>query len=162
MTKYDVLQKKMGRDNSIDFWRQWVTRPCILLLLNSIWSILYWVQYCIRHVLCSDYTQFWLYTPCQEPNNYVEHNINVLALAHGSLVWCNRAQTFICMVQLNGLAFLLCIQVLYLNYKLESSQLEFFMVLLSIPNQMLEWYCIISYKTFPLTSFLVTVPFSAT
>ena len=128
VTKYDVLPKKTGRDRSTDFWRQWVTRPCILLLVNSVWSILYWVQYCIRHALCSDYTQFWLHMPCQEPNNYIKHNSNVLALAHGSLVWCNRAQTFICMVQLNGLhscfVFRCCIWIV--NWRVGSLSFSLF------------------------------------
>ena len=57
LTSNHVLQKKMGRDFSIDFWRQLVTRPCILLLLNSITSILCWVQYCIQCVIV-----FSLYT----------------------------------------------------------------------------------------------------
>jgi len=56
VTKYDVVQKKMGRDRSIDFWRQRVTRPCILLLLKPIWSILYWVQYCVLIIHNFGYT----------------------------------------------------------------------------------------------------------
>jgi len=55
--KYDVLQKKMGRDCSINFWRQWVARPCILLLLNS--NLIYFVLSTVLYLTC---TVFWLYT----------------------------------------------------------------------------------------------------